>query len=149
MVQAAPQVSGVAALLIGQLAAAGFDVGNTAGIGQAVKSALQAGATPLPSNSKGSVVGSGLLSGTGAWAALQKSNLYMQGPTRRPSNTVGTSSISTVAISVVAGAAVASIIWGIALAIVFRIRTRPPKPVDLTGINFRTAQPIQVIREEA
>ena len=136
----APQVAGVAALLIGQLASAGFDVNNTAGVGQAVKSAIQAGATSLPSNAKGATVASGLLSATGAWAALQKSQLYTQGPTIRRSNTVGTSSISTVAISVVVGAALASAVWAVALAILFRIRTRPPVPVDLTGINFRSAQ---------
>lgn len=149
VLQSAPQVAGVAALLLGRLVTAGFDVNNTNGLGQALKSALVAGATPLPSNTKGATVGGGLLNGPGAWSALQRSQLYMNGPTRRPSNTVGTSSISTVAVSAVAGAAAASVVWVIALAIVFRIRTRPPKPVDLTGVNFRTAQASPAAREQA
>lgn len=135
-----PQVTGVAALLLGQLVAAGFDVSNTNGLGQALKAALVAGATPLPAGTRGATVGGGLVNGPAAWAALQRSQLYMNGPTRRPSNTVGTSSISTVAISVVAGAAVASVFWAIGLAVLFRIRTRPPRPIDLVGVNFRRAQ---------
>lgn len=139
---ACPQVTGVAALLLGQLAGAGFDVNNTNGLGQAVKAALLAGAVPLPATGRAASVGAGLLNGPGSWAALQRSQLFMNGPTRRPSNTVGTSSISTVAVSVIAGAAIASLFWAVGLAVVFRIRTRPPKPIDLTGVNFRQAQSV-------
>lgn len=140
VMQAAPQVTGVASLLIAQLVTAGFNVNNTAGIGQAVKSALMSGATPLGPNTKGATISAGLLSGPGAWTAFQKSQLYMNGPTKRSSNQTGTSSISTVAISVIVGAAIASVVWAIALALLFRIRTRPPKPIDLVGVNHRVGQ---------
>lgn len=136
--QAAPQVSGVAALLVGQLVAAGFDVSNTNGIGQALKTALIDGATSLPPGSNS--IGGGLLSAAGAWAGLQKSQLYMQGPTRRPSNTTGTSSVTTAVIYIVIGFAIASIGFAIVLALVLRYKQRPPKKVDLTGVNFRSAQ---------
>lgn len=137
--QAAPQVSAIAALLLGQFQAAGFDVGNTNGLGQAIKSALVSGATALsPSNGKS--IGGGLVSGTGAWSAIQRSQLFMQGPTRRPSNTTGTSSVTTAVVYILIGFGLATVVFVIVLVVTLRVRKRPPKPVDLTGINFRTPQ---------
>ena len=137
--QAAPQVTAIAALLIGQFQAAGFDVSNTNGIGQAIKTALIAGATPLPA-SNGRTIGGGLVNGAAAYTALQRSDLYKQGPTRRPSNTTGTSSITTAVIYVLIGMVIATAVYTVVLVLVLRYRQRPPKPIDLTGINLRVAQ---------
>lgn len=139
VLQAAPQVSGIAALLLGEFQKAGFDVSNTNGFGQALKSALVTGAIPLPST-PGKSIGGGLVSGTGSWTALQKSSLFMQGPTRRPSNTTGTSSVTTAVVYILIGFGIATVVFAVVLALVMRARKRPPKPIDLTGINFRTAQ---------
>lgn len=138
--QAAPQVSAIAALLLGQFQAAGFDVSNTNGLGQAVKSAMLSGATALPASASGRSIGGGLVNGAAAWSALQKSQLYMQGPTRRPSNTTGTSSVTTAVVFILVGFAIASIAFAVLLAVLHRYRKRPPKPIDLVGVNFRTAQ---------
>lgn len=137
--QAAPQVSAIAAILLGQFQAAGFDVSNTNGLGQAIKSSLISGAVPLQPT-PGKSIGGGLVNGIAAWSALQQNPLYMQGPTRRPSNTTGTSSVTTAVVYILIGFAIASVVFAILLALLYRFRQRPPKPVDLTGINFRTAQ---------
>ena len=143
----APQVSAVAGLLLGQFQAAGFDVGNTNGLGQAIKSALISGSTTLPPTS-GKSIGGGLVSGTGAWTALQKSQIYQDGPSHRPSNLTGTSSVTTAVVYILVGFGIASVVFAVVLALVLRARKRPPKPIDLTGINFRTAQMPSTNREE-
>lgn len=140
LMQAAPQVTAIAALLLGQFQAAGFDVGNTNGLGQAVKAALLDGATPLAVATPGRSIGRGLVNGASAWSSLQRSQLYMQGPTRRPSNTTGTSSVTTAVVYILIGFAIASVAFAILLALLHRYRQRPPKEIDLVGVNFRNAQ---------
>ena len=139
MLQAAPQVSAIAAMLMGQFQVAGFDVSNTNGLGQVIKSSLISASIPLRPTS-GKSIGGGLVSGAAAWSAVQKSQLYMQGPTRRPSNTTGTSSVTSAVVYILIGFAIASIVFAILLAVLHRYRQRPPKPVDLVGVNFRSAQ---------